>query len=1464
MTHGRRQRRRLIHAAAGLAVAWIVSTTSSTANGDIADRPLFLPGAVPPLNMLVMSRDHTLYYEAYNDASDLDGDGVVDVGYKPDEINYYGYFDSFKCYTYSSNRFEPVATTADKRCSGQWSGDFLNYLTTSRMDAMRKVLYGGTRVVDTASDTVLERSFIPQDAHSWGKEYHSPAHDGYDIADYTPFSIPTSGRHLFVSTTLRGETRPLLRVLTNESVRIWNWVSIERAVAGNQVVTGIDSDGNEVRQSRTPADYTVRVRVCVAGLDEPNCKVYPNGNAKPIGLLQEFGEDDKMLFGLLTGSYTNNLQGGVLRKNIGSLTDEIDADTGQFIATTPVGIIGTIDRLRIAQFTGADHSYYPGWSGAWITTGPISNGQVQDWGNPLAEMMYETLRYYAGLGSPTGSFSISASGNTDAELGLPVVSWNRPFEEFPVCSAAVKTVVSGIYPSYDTESVPGSAFSNFSGDSLGGLDASALGDLIWANEFGGPGQHFIGESGNDRDGAPTVKTVTSFGNIRGLAPEEPTKLGGYYSASVAYHGLRTDLLPAESGNQNVNSYVVALASPLPRIEIPVRGSTVTLVPFGKSVRDLGIDASRGSFQPTNTIVDFYVEQIVNTGPGNQDPSVNGGRPFGRFRINFEDVEQGADHDMDAIVLYEVSVNAQDEVVVKLTSEYAAGGIEQHIGYVISGTTADGTYLEVRDRDTSQSNAINYFLDTPPGVLPGQCGSASPPAACSTKLGFTAERTFTPSGASAGTLLESPLWYAAKWGGFRDANGNGIPDLQEEWDADGDGVPDNYFLVTNALTLGDQLRSAFDLILSLTSSASAVATNSTRLDTETLIYQARFRSDDWTGQLLAYRLQADGTLGAVQWDAATLIPNHALRTIYTRSGSVPGAGDGIPFEWDELDSSQQTALNRRPDGTADTLGEDRLNWIRGDRSLELQSGGPFRDRTSVLGDIVNSDPVFVGAQNFGYDALPAGTPGRDTYQTFRQSKLGTNGAALTPMVYVGANDGMLHGFDAVTGVERFAYVPSTLIPELNQLPALNYVQRHRYFVDGQLFVGDAYITRGGTPQWTSVLVGTTGAGGRTVYALDVTDPHNFDADDVLWEFTDEDLGYTIGQPTVARMADGTWVAVFGNGYGSDNHRAVLYIVDLEDGTLLRKIDTGYGSDAAPNGLATPALLPDGTRTINAIYAGDLQGNLWKFDVSGESYLDWHVAYSGAPLFVATDSTGQRQPITAPLEIGRNPEGGYMIYFGTGKFFSSDDNQIPANPMVQTFYGIWDRTTSPVGPITGGRSALQEQEIIFEGRPENSAFNVRVTTAHQIDWNSQRGWYLDLVSPVHGAEGERVIASPILRAGRVIFPTLIPSPNPCEFGGTSWLMEMDAVSGARLVRSPLDITEDGEIDDGDLVTIQLEDGSTIEVAVSGVQSREGIIRTPAVVTAGDVEFKLASGTSGNVEMLRERGLFQRARGSWRQLR
>ena len=716
------------------------------------------------------------------------------------------------------------------------------------------------------------------------------------------------------------------------------------------------------------------------------------------------------------------------------------------------------------------------------------------------------------------------------------------------------------------------------------------------------------------------------------------------------------------------------------------------------------------------------------------------------------------------------------------------------------------------------------------------------------------------------MLKDPLWFAAKWGGFNDGNDNDLPDQPEEWDADNDATPDNYFLVTNALRLADQLRDAFDLILSVTSSAAAVATNSTRLDTETLIYQARFLSGDWTGQLLAYPLGTDGSLtGSYIWNAATLIPDHDDREIFTRDGTVPGTGPGVEFLWDELNTSQQAALDLSAGGTDDNMGEDRVAWLRGDQSLEQQNDGPFRTRSTVLGDIINSDPVFVGAQNFGYEDLPASATEGATYQAFQDAKLEPNASgalvAAKPMIYVGANDGMLHAFDAGTGEEHFAYVPSTLIPDLNELTATNY--KHRYYVDGQVNVGDAYING----DWASVLVATTGAGDKTVFALDVTDPYNFDADDVLWEFTDPDLGHVIGQPTVARMADGTWVAVFGNGYNSDNHRAVLFIVRLEDGVLLKKIDTGVGDVSTPNGLATPALLADGTRTIRSIYAGDLLGNLWKFDVSAAATTSWASAYLTAgvpvPLFTAYDAAGVAQPITAPLEIARHPRGGYMVFFGTGKFFETGDNIVGSTPQVQTFYGIWDNTAAMTYTPTDRTTVLTKQEILYEGKPAGSNFDVRITSNYLTDWDTKRGWYLDLKRPTGTAEGERVVSSPIIRGGRVIFPTLIPPVDPCGGDGGSWLMEFAAVSGGRLDEPPLDINEDGQIDAGDYVTVTVG-GTSYNVPVSGVRSREGIIDTPAVIGAGASEYKLASGTSGNLEVFRERGLFDRARGSWRQLR
>ena len=1084
--------------------------------------PPFLTSGAPPLVMLAMGRDHKLYYEAYNDASDLDEDGALEVRYKP-SIDYYGYFDSNKCYNYetSSNRFVPFSMATDKKCQGaagdMWSGNFLNYITMARIDAIRKVLYGGYRSTDTAGETVLQRTVIPQDAHSWGKEYTSIAVDGYDIADYTPFAQPLKGtRHLFANTTAGGyDQPPLLRYALNNTNRIWTWVSraapqvlpsaVENANesrpnlslpvnhtqfealvltyavegrhqgtipwrnygirnkvsqqtpspsatnfgaidgAGNpfkpgtygpteshptatayqsghaeqndymliftgtlQVATGgsysfgVDGDDsveviinggtpqerivgyygahgragqamcqkadgtggacsaasnaqpvtlsagthrvefrfmeatgsdqyylywrgpdsgnawrivpNEKFTDLTVAGYDLRlpkslvvdrhvkVKVCdpAVGL-EANCRQYPNGKYKPIGLLQRHGEKKQMYFGLMTGSYAKNASGGVLRKRMGSIDDEIEAATGIF--KTPAGnsgsIIKTIDNLRIYGYTYAIENPPPGVSQpanannygrdncGWITSdlylnnifrngqGGSSAGRCSDWGNPIAEIMYESMRYFAGKKAATAAFDYGNGASIkDNILGLSKAAWNDPYDKndggFDHCSKPFLLVFSDINPSYDTDQLPGVAFSGssaFAGDLAPEMHVGNLAKTISEAE-GLSGKRFIGESGTASDGYCSAKNMTAWGlgAFRGLCPEEPTKRGGYYAASVAYYGKINDLNAAE-GDQKVTTYAVALASPLPEIKVYLGPDKklITLVPFGKTVgQTLGNNTSEAwpNYAPTNTIVDFYVEEISPT--------------HGNFQINFEDVEQGADHDMDALVTYEYWLvdNNKNEVSrpedatqlkVTLTSTQAAGNYIQHMGYVISGTRTDGPYLEVRDLDTPEALDIVSPYDTPPGYN-------TPPGTGSTiKLKTEATRYFTPGGnQGVASLLKDPLWYAGKWGGFEDKDGGNknIADGPDEWDKDQDGTPDNYFFVVNPLKLEEQLSKAFADILNRASSGTAASVISSSRSGEGAIYQSLFypeltdsagKSITWAGQAHSLLVDANGNM-----------------------------------------------------------------------------------------------------------------------------------------------------------------------------------------------------------------------------------------------------------------------------------------------------------------------------------------------------------------------------------------------------------------------------------------------------------------------------------------------------------------------------------------------------------------------------------------------------------------------------
>jgi len=1536
-------------------VGWLLLFSSGIqAELNLPYSPLAVSVSATPLTLLTAARDHKLFYEAYNDASDLNGDGYLDIGYKP-SITYYGYFDSYKCYNYISGVFEPVYLTVTKTCglsSGEWSGDYLNYLTMSRMDALRRVLYGGYRSTDTNSETILERAFIPQDAHSWGKEYTSTAVDGYDISDYTPLSQPGTGtRHLFANTTLYGTTPPLLRVLTNSAFRVWEWLSIERPVAGTQCATGnnvrsdcatsasstwqivpssyffgltqttynttgygtypnnsseyntlvstyaistklfgsgsvsningtgnpfgaddnyltvfsgtlvipsgesgtytfaVDGDdavdviidgtvvagwygahgrnnsdssltshsgsiylssGNHTiifrQQERdggdsyylywkrtflasTMTDYTVRVKACVSGLLEPECRGYPDSAPayyKPIGILQQYGEDDSMAFGLMTGSYAKNTSGGVLRKNLSSLTDEIDLNTGSL--SSSVGVIKTLDRLQITGF-GSGYSYNQN-CGVPEVNAPLSDGRCRMWGNPIAEAMYEGLRYLAGETSPTAAFDIATTGNDDAALGLPLPTWLDPYRTtaggFPSCSKPSQLVISDISPNFDTDQIPGryeytspSALGAFSGTtSLNGnnIEASDLGDAIWAGEFGSgtTKNFFIGQSANNYDGAPTAKSASSFGSIRGLAPEEPSQQGGFYSASIGLFGKTNDI-HAISGDQLVDTYSVALASPKPRIEFPIAGGTISLVPFGKTVGGCGsIDRAQGEYQPTNTIVDFYVLSFKNTNAENYDGSINSGRPYAKFRINYEDSEYGSDHDMDAIVEYELTATAANTLEVRLVSDYAAGGCIQHMGYVISGTTADGTYLDVRDSDTAAGSDVDYFLDTP--------------NTNNVALPLTNTRTFTPGSTAAAQFVPNdPLWYASKWGGFVDRNNNNLPDLSAEWDSNNDGVPDTYFLVQNPLKLKEALKRAFDNIIERSGSAGNVTSNSTSISSDTQVFQAIFNTVSWSGNLLAFPVSSAGVGTTANWQAADLIPVHGTRKVFTKSN-----GTAVEFLWANLVAADQTLLGS----------ENVVNFIRGDRTNELQNGGTLRNRTThVLGDIVHSSPYFVKDSN---------------------------------TVFVGGNDGMLHAFDATTGVELFAYIPSDVMPRLKNLSEINYgsaANPHQYYVDGDIAVSS-------TAQTTShnYLVANLGQGGKGLFGLDVTNPSSFGAGNVLWEYfgaSDSDMGYLMGRPTIAKMNDGSTVVIVGNGYNSASGKAVLYIFNLTTGAVVKKIDTLIAGD---NGLASPGVFDsDSDGDVDYIYAGDLKGNVWKFNVSQSNTNQWDVAFkSGStpePFFVAQDPLSTAQPITAQISVAVNyvptdtlNYGKRFILFGTGSYFRTSD---PNDKQIQTWYGLIDEGIQVSSLRSAGEySDLRKRSI--EGLGSLGGFDVRAfSVASANDMNGKKGWYIDLTTPngtaTPTAEGERIVTSSKvynLAQPTLIASSIIPVVDPCIPGGKGYINAINPFNGARLSLGFFDVNGSGDFAD-DTIKIGVTDSLVSSIRLVGGMPGEASI-------------------------------------------
>lgn len=581
----------------------------------------------------------------------------------------------------------------------------------------------------------------------------------------------------------------------------------------------------------------------------------------------------------------------------------------------------------------------------------------------------------------------------------------------------------------------------------------------------------------------------------------------------------------------------------------------------------------------------------------------------------------------------------------------------------------------------------------------------------------------------------------------------------------------FFSASDPDTFATELNSMLQQLAEETRrAAAAVTANSTQVEEGSLLYQASMQSGTWTGELRAHKINPETNAPSEQplWEAGKKIDpsKHADRKIFTVTGY--GTGKGAEFNANNLTGANQATLRGNP---------NLVNYLRGDKSNEGMADGKFRPRSTLLGDIVNSTPEHAGGRNFMFDLLP-GSEG-SSYPTWLEQRRRLDGT-----IFVGSNNGMLHAFNAKTGAEEFAYVPYNISHKLDKLAEHDY--QHDYYVDGSPKAMDVYLNNG----WKTILIGSTGLGGRSVFALDVSNPGGFNTNSVLWEYTHNDLGYGVNHPTIARLKNGKWYALFGNGYNSSSNIPKLFLVELSTGQAT-VVSASVSSGSGANGLAdvTPVDL-NGDRVTDVVYAGDLHGNMHKFDLTdvGNNLSASDVATS--IIFTAADSSGRRQPITSRPEVSGHPDqGAVMVFFGTGQYFLDGDDIVGNSPQIQTFYGIVDRGGSAVT-----RSQLLEQTIVSE---KEESYGGRTYQTRQISKNSNleksvNGWYLDLVIQAHPAIGERVVSASSVQGGRVRFMTFTPSDDPCGGGGINWLMEIDALSGAHFHKPIWDLSGDGKYD------------------------------------------------------------------------
>lgn len=1043
---------------AALTLLGAASARADTA-ADYAALPPLLSRSSKPMVMFALGVDHQLFNKAYSDYSDLNGDGLLDTKYD-NAITYYGYFDSAWCYGYSGGMFAPSNAATNHQCSGEWSGNMLNWASMTRIDVLRRVLYGGFRSTDTSSATVLERSHVPNDSHAFAKVLvDDPLTTGVnEVSLYTPFTVTAAAMCNYSSSV---GAAPWLRVAdasaTGALTKARRWAVSELSQC---LWTSSNSPGSNSLQLGG-GDLNLRVAVCVNSKDanSARCKAYPNGGKKPAGLLQKYGENEQVQFGLLSGSYQKHLSGGVLRKNIGlfsgsgnTATDEVDVTTGQFLSPT-TGIIKTLNAVHITSWNNVSvHTdcNSPGISVATVlaNTTPGSANFCSNWGNPLAEIHLEALRYFSGLTSATTAFAADDSGYI-AGLTTPS-SWSNPMTADTACSNCSIVLLSAGLNSFDTDQLDSAnGIPGLTGAASVNTKTDSVGTVEYPSGFNAD---YL--SGGGSDNLCSTKTLSSLSSARGICPELPQLLGGYQLAGLAYHGKTTDLRTASGfdGIQSVDTYAVELSESLPSFRIPVGGNDLFFQPLCQSKSGGAVTDTTG--WSVCSLID--AEILSETFTYDNDGKVTAGS----LLLHWEDSNWGNDYDLDGAQRIRFCVGAAcagsyyggvvADGVVKFIDDvlYTAAGFHLRFSFNLIGAAE---FTGVNSAWVLRPGDQNFNLFQNPPVNPQ---NAPAPV----------ETTVT-AGSSTARQLKKPMWYAAKFGGFTDTDNNGSPTIAAdvnntaEWDSlnnltgalGADGEPDNYYFANNPGQLEAQLGSVLNDIVSRVSSGTNAAVVSNNSQGVGAVYQALYQPQltangktvSWTGTVQAMFIDSNGLLredsdedGRLD-DYATdkvvqLVYNTALKKTmvqrYNRDTNGVLTADGAAVELSALKPvwntagplsalSNSTITNQRAYSTAASSGRHIKTFIDADNDGVVDTGEVIDFTASTFQAVDVRKNYLVASTDTEADELINYVRGQEGQNGARNRTIDLDGNGTNEVLRLGD---VIHSTPAIVGAPKDLY------------------------------------------------------------------------------------------------------------------------------------------------------------------------------------------------------------------------------------------------------------------------------------------------------------------------------------------------------------------------------------------------------------------------------------------------------------